>query len=386
MPFEHLRFTRHWDLLPDTTEKLGQCRGLIDALAQVPLRPEIQQELMQVSLVKGAQASTAIEGNTLTEAEVKKVLEGGHLSESKAYQEREVDNILRAMGKIAHEALTRTKPEIITPQLLLRYHEMAGKNLSAPFNAVPGQFAQSQRVVAGYRCPPPGRKKNQVEGLVKQLCQWLQTEFHFTTGKQTFRDGIIQSIVTHIYIEWIHPFDDGNGRTGRLVEFYLLMRAGVPAICAHILSNHYNQTRPEYYAHIRECQQSRDLTAFIAYAVTGFLDGLREIWETVSGELRDRAWRGYVYDKFAEIKWSRPTFKRRRRLLLDMSLDKRYDYDAIQSASPEVARAYAGVNISTLKRDIRVLLDEELLAPHPSGKFSANVEVLLAEYPGKLRR
>ncbi|MGR3913983.1 MAG: Fic family protein [Gammaproteobacteria bacterium] len=387
MPFEHLRFTRHWKLSDETNYQLGQCRALISALSMVPLRPEVKQEMMQVSLVKGAQASTAIEGNTLTEREVKKILEGGHLSESKAYQEQEVNNILRAMKQIAQAALTRASPEIITPELLLRYHQMAGKDLPAPFNAVPGQFAQSQRVVAGYRCPPPGRRKNQVEGLVAQLCQWLQTEFHFTSGSQTFRDGIIQSIVTHLYIEWIHPFDDGNGRTGRLVEFYLLLRAGVPAICAHILSNHYNDTRPEYYAHIRQSQHAQELTAFIAYAVTGFLDGLREIWVTASDELLSRAWRGYVYDKFAAIKWSKPTFHRRRELLLGMSVDAEYDLETIQNASPNVARAYAGVNISTIKRDIRSLLDAELLANTPQpGKFSANIRTLLTQYPKKVEK
>ena len=387
MSFEHLKFTRHWKLSADTTYQLGQCRGLVDCLSMAPLKPETKGNLKQVSLIKGAQATTAIEGNTLTEEEIRKILKGQHLPPSKNYQEQEVDNILRAMNEIKDDVLTQPSPAIITPELLKRYHVLVGRNLPAPFNAIPGKFAQSQRAVAGYRCPPPGARKNQVEGLVRQLCDWLQTEFGFASGKQSFRDGIIQAIVTHVYIEWIHPFDDGNGRTGRLIEFYLLLRAGAPDICAHILSNHYNNTRPEYYAHIQKCQNQRQLTSFIAYAVSGFLDGLNEVWETVADGLLERVWRGYVYDKFAEIKWSKPTFKRRRRLLLDMPLFESYDIESIQLASPKIAREYAKVNISTMKRDIRSLIDAELLVENPeSRKISANIGILIEQYPERLQK
>ena len=378
MPFEHLRFTRHWELSAETTYKLGQCRALINNLSMVPLSPEVKRELKQVSLIKGAQATTAIEGNTLTAAEIKKIQEGGHLAESKTYQEQEVNNVIRAMNYV----LDQSPPELITPELLKRYHRLVGKDLPAPFDAMPGEFAQSQRTVGGYRCPPPGRGKNQVEGLVKRLCDWLQKDFGFESGHQSFKDGIIQAIVTHVYIEWIHPFDDGNGRTGRLVEFYLLLRAGVPDICAHILSNHYNDTRPEYYAHIQGCQNERQLTAFIAYAVTGFLDGLSEVWTIIAEELMRRAWRGYVHDKFIDLKWNEPAFTRRRRLLLDMPLGESYNLDSIQLVSPKIAREYAGVNISTVKRDLKELVEAGLLAEdQKTKKVSANIGILVHQYP-----
>ncbi len=387
MSFEHLKFARHWELSAETIYKLGQCRALTNSLAMVPLRPETKSELKRVSLIKGAQATTAIEGNTLTEDEVGKVLDGQHLAESKAYQEKEVDNILRAMNQIKNDLLTQPAPAIITPELLKQYHRLVGGGLSAPFNAMPGEFAQSQRVVGGYRCPPPGQKKNQVEGLAQRLCDWLQKEFGFVSGKQSFRDGIVQAVVTHVYIEWIHPFDDGNGRTGRLVEFYLLLRAGVPDICAYILSNHYNDTRPEYYAHLQKAQAERQLTSFTAYAVTGFLDGLNEVWNIVANELLQKAWRGYVYDKLAGLKWSKPVFTRRRRLLLDMTLGEPYNLDSIQLVSPKITRKYATVNISTVKRDIKDLTAAGLLVKDPkTGEISANIQALRNYYPDKLHK
>ena len=47
-------------------------------------------------------------------------------------------------------------------------------------------------------------------------------------------EGILKATLAHLYIAWIHPFGDGNGRTARLVEFMLLSRAGVPSPSAHL--------------------------------------------------------------------------------------------------------------------------------------------------------
>ena len=381
MPFKHLKFIQHWEVSGDTYYKLGQSKALIASLREVPLSATLKSELKQVSLIKGAQASTAIEGNTLSEEEVRNVLEGQNIPESKAYQEKEVDNILRAMHQIIDDVAIQSNPPILTAELFQGYHHRVGEGLTAPFGATPGKFAQSQRVVGNYRCPPPGRGKEQVEGLVKRLCEWSEKEFGFTTGKQTFRDGFFQAVISHVYFEWIHPFDDGNGRTGRLLEFYLLLRAGVPDICAHVLSNHYNKTRPEYYAHLQRCQETGELTDFIGYAITGFLDGLNEVWESISVELLERAWRSHVYDKFAEIKLSRAVLKRRRSLVLYLPLFKSHTFDTITLAALEIAQHYRGVEAHTIKRDIDYLVKEELLSQDESGEFSANVGILRTQYP-----
>ena len=146
---------------------------------------------------------------------------------------------------------------------------MIGRDLGEHFEAIPGRFAERPRFVLTYRAPD----HQDVVELVQRLCVWLADEFHFPDGTQSFSDAVVQAIVTHVYIEWIHPFSDGNGRTGRLVEFYLLLRAGNPDIASHILSNFYNETRGEYYRQLDRAGKTGDLSAFIAYAVQGLRDG-----------------------------------------------------------------------------------------------------------------
>ena len=136
---------------------------------------------------------------------------------------------------------------------------MIGRDLGENFAAIPGQLRSNDVIVGHYRCPD----YNDVPALLDNLCDWMKREFAFGKSNQQFHGVLIQAIVCHVYIEWIHPFSDGNGRTGRLAEFYIMLRGGNPDIASHILSNYYNQTRQLYYRHLDEASVTGDLSEFI---------------------------------------------------------------------------------------------------------------------------
>src|SRR5687767_5054618 len=76
---------------------LGEARSKCEHLAGVPLRPETAQRLNQLFLAKGARATTAIEGNTLSEEQVLRQIEGKlDLPPSKEYLGTEISNIVAA--------------------------------------------------------------------------------------------------------------------------------------------------------------------------------------------------------------------------------------------------------------------------------------------------
>src|SRR5207249_2719503 len=103
--------------------------------------------------IKGAQATTAIEGNTLTDEEIGKLKQGIKLPPSKEYQEREVRNILDAFNAILVETVYENKEQLVTQELLLRFHKLVGKDLGEHFAGIPGKFRESDVVVGTYRCP-----------------------------------------------------------------------------------------------------------------------------------------------------------------------------------------------------------------------------------------
>jgi Fic family protein len=376
--FRHLTFSKRWEINPDISYLLGQCKTLTRAISDTPIQPEYNKRLLSLSLIKGAQATTAIEGNTLSQEEIQKIQSGEKLPPSKEYQEIEVRNILNAFNLLLNEVALKNNIQFITPNLIKEMHKLIGADLGKHLDAIPGQFREDSRVVGGYRCPD--HKK--VPEYMASLCDFLKKEFNF--GKDSsFRNTVVQAIVTHIYIEWIHPFGDGNGRTGRLAEFYILLRSGLPNIATHILSNYYNQTRPEYYRQLENARIKNDLTEFIHYAVLGFRDGLNETLDNIRHSQFDIHWKYYIYEKFKNIQYTKKeSFKRKRDLMLDFPIHHDLRAEDITEISTGVARNYATVTAATLKRDLKELVDMDLLIKK-RGIYRANTDVLKALTPIK---
>jgi len=377
--YPHTQFKKHWQIRSCCAYQLGECSALIQALSNIPLKPEYRKRLLLVSLIKGAQATTAIEGNTLTETEIEQLQEGWKLPASREYQGIEVKNVIDALNNLLDEIIIDTKIRIITPETIKDFHQMIGKNLRKHLDAIPGKFRSDNRYVGPYRTPD----HSHVPDLMEKMCAWIKKEFHFEQG-QDFSTAVTQAIVTHVYLEWIHPFGDGNGRTGRLLEFYILLRAGLPNIVSHVLSNFYNNTRSEYYRQLIQAKEKNDLTYFIEYAVQGFRDGLSENLKIIQESQFDIFWHNYIYETFAEIKYTKKeAFKRKRQLILQMPTDRAYTIDELAEITPEIAKKYAKVTKTTLSRDLKELCDMKLLVKK-GRKYKANTEILKTMIPLKI--
>jgi len=356
--YDNLKFDKQWELTPDIKFLLGQCDAYVKVISNAPILPEYYQSLLQVALIKGAQATTAIEGNTLTETEVAEVLKGKKLPPSKEYQQIEVQNVIKAMGELRDEVAIFQVAGLIDANLLRRFHKMIGKDLGEHLSAIPGEFRNAPAIVGRYRCPD----HTDVPELVEKFCEWIKREFGYGNHSQSFSECVIQSIVSHVYIEWIHPFSDGNGRTGRLVEFYILLRGCNPDIASHILSNHYNLTRVEYYRQLEKAGNTGVLTDFIKYALTGFRDGLVQTLITIQDNIFKITWGSYVYKVFENYNISHEElYKRRRTLALELPHDKGFTIKEIPKTNVPLATFYASLNERTVLRDIEELVALGLL-------------------------
>ena len=376
--YNHISFRKEWEITTNSAYMLGECHALVHALTDIPLQPEYRQRLLILSLRKGAQATTAIEGNTLSEEEIEKLQEGWSLPPSKEYLQTEVNNILEAFNTLLREIITEDKVSIVTPDLIKDFHYMIGKDLGEHFDAIPGRFRDDRRHVGTYLAP----EHKYVPELIEKLCVWLGKEFHYSDG-QDFATAVIQAIVTHVYIEWIHPFGDGNGRTGRLFEFYILLHAGLPSIVSHILSNFYNLTRPEYYRQLDKARKKKDLTEFIQYALQGFRDGLKENLNIIQESQFSVFWQHYIYETFADLKYTKKgAFKRKRALMLQIPIGGMFTVDELLEISSDVAKKYATFGRPTILRDLKELQELNLLRK-VGRNYSANTKILKAMMPDK---
>jgi len=64
--YPHIKFKTNWELKPLMYYMLGECNSLIKAINNTAIRPDYLTKLHSIALIKGAQATTAIEGNTLS--------------------------------------------------------------------------------------------------------------------------------------------------------------------------------------------------------------------------------------------------------------------------------------------------------------------------------
>lgn len=274
---------------------LGEAVSKTEHIAGVPLDPDSAKELHAVYLTKGALATTAIEGNTLTEAEVREHLEGRlQLPPSRQYLAQEIDNIVAACNDIGN-AVIRGESGPITVDDIRAYNRLVLKDLPLGEDVVPGQLRTHSVMVGRYR----GAPAEDCDFLLERFSDWLNG-LELPEGL-TQPYSILAAIAAHLYFVWIHPFGDGNGRTARLLEFRFLLQAGFPTPSAHLLSNFYNLTRTEYYRQLDKAGRSGgEMHRFIAYAIQGLVDQLKEQLEVIRKMQWDTTWKNYVYERFGK--------------------------------------------------------------------------------------
>jgi Fic family protein len=346
----------------------------------MPISPDYRQKLLTVSLRRGALATTAIEGNTLSEKDLDRIEAGEDLPPSKRYLQQEVQNVINALNLLLKELIQDGRPQVIKPTLIQRFHRLVSDGLGDGYGQ-PGCFRRKNVIVGNYR--PPSFE--QVDDLIKRFCGWLSSEFHYTGG-QHFDETLLQAIVSHVYIVWIHPFLDGNGRTARLLEFYLLLRAGVPDIASLILSNHYNNTRDDYYRQIQKATETEDLTEFILYALEGFRDGLEhDVLKVIHDDQIDTIWKNYVHDTTGALqiakKKNEKIIRRIRQLAYYLPPGKFLTINQIITADVRINQVYGRLSRPTLKSDLDILVKCNLFI-EKEGKYRNNQDILRNFIPG----
>lgn len=351
---------------------LGEAQSKCAHVAGTPLAPELAQELFRVYMAKGIAATTAIEGNTLSEQQVRERIAGRRdLPASLAYQGDEIDNVVEAINQIGERVL-ETGERDISPAELKAYNRLVLRGVPHEDGGVPGEVPRFNVTVGRYLAPP----REDCDYLLEKLCAWLNGDTFKAPHGQEIVYAILRAVVAHLYFAWIHPFADGNGRTARLLEFKVLLSAGVSAASAHLLSNHYNQTRDRYYRELDAASRNGgDILPFVQYAVDGFVEGLREQIDRIrTSQWRD-TWINHVHAAFRDRRDK--AGRRQRDLALDLA--ERRDpvpRNAILEISPRVAAAYAGVSQRTLTRDLAQLFEMELIDVTPAGYVASRGSVL----------
>lgn len=367
---------------------LGEIQARIEHIKQLPIPPDDSSMLRLMYLTKGVHSTTAIEGNSFSEEEVAKIIEKElKAPPSREYLQQQIDNMVKAFSAVGANALGG-QSSIFSPKLLHSYHELVlgGLERTMAKEVAIGEFRRHRVTVGRYFAAPP----EQVPELMSRYCDWLNQK---PQGHRDYEvaEQIVKAILAHLYFAWIHPYGDGNGRMARLIEFAVLMNAGIPDIAAHLLSNFYNDTREAYYhelqvshgeSHDGAYPKDANLKGFLEYSLQGFKDELdkqftkihalqlRVIWH----DLIHAEFRKHFAEKLSEAR------QRQKRLVLDLTdrrLENLVSKSEIPDVSPALARAYLHKSDRTIQRDLNALQSMGLLQ-RVEKRYKPNTDILLA--------
>lgn len=371
-------------LEPETLLLLGECYSKCKHLAGAPLKPFLAGELSTAYLARGALATTAIEGNTLTLKNAEDIIVTGSadVGQSRQYQEQEIRNVVEAIGQI-HQAVIDGERIPITLDRLCELNALILRDVPDEPHVIPGQLRmEGINVTVGHYTAPFGRD---VPMLAKEFEDWLRRMREISpdaSEEWRFVTAFLSAVMAHLYIAWIHPFGNGNGRLARLVETQILAESGiVPIVSTQLLSNHFNLTRDAYYRSLNEARTSP--ARFIQYAIQGFVDGLREQIEQVKGQNLQIVWESFVHETFDRKGDHKTPEVRKRQIHLAMVLpsEKGTTPEDATNLSPKLIRAYATAGDRMPIRDLNELVRLGLARRVGKRKFKSRRELIQGFLP-----
>ena len=122
-------------------------------------------------------------------------------------------------------------------------------------------------------------------------------------GEFRRHDRLIQAIATHYHIGAMHPFGDGNGRTARALEAFMLRRAGVNDVIMVSLSNYYYEHKDEYLTALYESRKKgHDLTPFLKFALPAVAERCNVVAEAIASNHRRVLFREFARSLFGKLR------------------------------------------------------------------------------------
>lgn len=264
-------------------EVISQINGHLQVLR---MNPEWAHLLEQQARVKEAVSSIGIEGTVITFEQAKALTIG---SEDVQVSEKERREFLAY-----YESITFIKDHLEDPlsiAFLLSLHERVTRGDSA---ALPGRFRSDSRSVKRgdrlvFTAPPP----DHLSFLVRDFVEWFNT-----AANDRALSPIVAAAICHFWFVWIHPFQDGNGRVGRLLTTFMLLKKGSEGIRYFALSDFYNRHKDEYYDTLERVNASEpttpainykgDLTPWLSFFIRSYLEQMETLEKVTTRILQYR--------------------------------------------------------------------------------------------------
>ena len=267
-----------WQSLAEAHRHLAELKGLCESLPNRAI-------LLDTLAIQEAKDSSEIENIITTHDE----LYAYDQSSSASPAAKEVQNYIAAL-KVGFTDVVNSG--LIRMSTILRVQEEVEQN-SAGFRKVPGTVLKNQTTGAVVYEPPQDAVL--IEKLMMQLVDFIHADDEL--------DPLLRMAIAHHQFESIHPFYDGNGRTGRILNLLMLQRDGLLDLPVLYLSRYITSTKSQYYQLLQSTRETHDWVGWCVYIVKGvaitakseirLIKNLRELMQVTKHRLRSELPRIY---------------------------------------------------------------------------------------------
>lgn len=307
--------------------------------------------MRKIATIESIGSSTRIEGATLTDQEVKDLLKDLKITELKTRDEQEVIGYHEVL-----ELIYSNYSEIkLSENYIKQLHQMLLKYSNKDERHRGTYKFLSNKVMATY---PAGEQRTifattdpaLVASEMKELVGWTNE----TLKQKTIHQLIVIGSFIYDFLS-IHPFQDGNGRLSRLLTTLCLLQNDYAFIQYISFENHIEQNKKEYYEALMTGQKNRGTeNERIDKWLIFFLESLKTLTEKLEQKYDVfKSKGGYLNERQKQIK------------------------DFIANNQPvkvgDLAKQFPEMQLSTLKKDLQYLREEQVLTMIGKGKGSVYV-------------
>ncbi len=233
-----------WQVLADAHRYLAELKGLCESLPN-------QAILLDTLSIQEAKDSSEIENIITTHDE----LYAYDQSASSSPAAKEVRNYIAGLN-VGY--LDVKSSNLIRLNTILNVQEQVEKN-NAGLRKVPGTVLKNQKTGAVVYEPPQDAEL--IENLMGELVAFIHADDDL--------DPILRMAIAHHQFESIHPFYDGNGRTGRILNLLILQRESLLDLPVLYLSRYITSSKNNYYRLLQSTRDTNDWVDWCVYIVKG---------------------------------------------------------------------------------------------------------------------
>jgi len=349
---EWANFVYNENVIEKFIEKFVENSGELNGMQKTVDLSKHQEYVIKI-LISEAQKTSEIEGEILSRQDLMSSIKNklGLSLKKEKVKDKRAENITLLMLQVRENFQTK-----LSEKLFKTWHALLFQD-SKHINA--GQYRkgkESMLIISGgagrekihYEAPPSDR----VPAEMKQFVKWYNS---FKTNGN-IQKIIIESAITHLYFESIHPFEDGNGRIGRaLIEKCLSEALGKPVLMA--ISTAIEKNKKQYYAELNKASKTLQIDNWLFYFAKMLLEAQQKTIDIITFSIK----KSHFFDRFKN-ELNKREFK---------AINKMFDAGADGFTGGMTAKKYMSINKTskaTATRDLQHLTEIKILLQQGNGR------------------